>query len=326
MRKILSVLAILFLLSSCANDLDLNEGWKDIPIVYGIIEPSDTAQYIRVERALTNAKTSALELAKNADSLYYDEVEVSLLKGSDKYVLERVDGNLEGYQREEGLFVDDPNYLYKINTSELNLEGNELVRLNIKRPGIEKPVEAVVKTLGHYFFNKPRPDNPHKINWSYATYETIRWTNSKNAVEYEVYVVTHYKEKSKSDPDAVFVAKKDVWRVAKGVEDNHVDIFGKDYYIHIGAAIPNDDDKIREFKNFEFKVLAIGQELKDYVYVNSVNLGITASQEIPIYTNLSDGLGIFASSWEINFEGLRILNGSLDSLINGVYTKHLNFE
>ena len=71
MRLILLLCVFAFAMVSCDNELDTIEEYKDIPVVYGFISLSDTAQYIRIERAFVDPNQSALDLAQNPDSLYY---------------------------------------------------------------------------------------------------------------------------------------------------------------------------------------------------------------------------------------------------------------
>jgi hypothetical protein len=100
----------------------------------------------------------------------------------------------------------------------------------------------------------------------------------------------------------------------------------KNFFTFLGAAIEESVDKERVLDHLEFRVLAVGQELSDYIEINGVNLGITASQEIPQYTNLSEGLGIFSSKYEISLDNLRVITATMDSIVNGIYTRHLNFK
>ena len=69
---------ILFLLS-CDNELDIIEPSGELPVVYGLLDPSDTIQLIRVERAFIDPVTSALVLAKDPEVLFYDDNTLSLI-------------------------------------------------------------------------------------------------------------------------------------------------------------------------------------------------------------------------------------------------------
>jgi len=106
MRYLAFCSLLVFLLSACDNELNVIEDRKDIPVVYGFLTASDTAQYIRLEKAFVDPTTSALDLAKIPDSLYYDDelvtVEITDEDTDETYRLVRVDGNNEGYVRDEG--------------------------------------------------------------------------------------------------------------------------------------------------------------------------------------------------------------------------------
>ena len=58
----LAVLAA-FLLTACSNDLEVAAPWKDIPVVWGMISRSDTAHYVRVEKAFLDPAVPAGTIA-----------------------------------------------------------------------------------------------------------------------------------------------------------------------------------------------------------------------------------------------------------------------
>ncbi len=105
MRKILVLLiacCVSVSLQNCSNEFELTEKWKDITVVYGLLDGSDTAQYILIEKAFLDESTSALLIAQNPDSLFYNNIivemqEIPVSGGSGSFfVLDRVDANLEG--------------------------------------------------------------------------------------------------------------------------------------------------------------------------------------------------------------------------------------
>ena len=80
MKKLIVILSILSIvvMQSCSNEFELTENWKDITIIYGLLDASDTAQYIRIEKAFLDETTSALTIAQEADSIFYNNISVSL--------------------------------------------------------------------------------------------------------------------------------------------------------------------------------------------------------------------------------------------------------
>src|SRR5947207_9325485 len=99
MRKLSAAVIILSVFyASCSTDFNVTTTWKDITIVYGLLDASDTAQYIKVGKAFLDPSTSALTIAQNPDSLYYNDLTVVLEDNANGSTIqmEKVDGNLEG--------------------------------------------------------------------------------------------------------------------------------------------------------------------------------------------------------------------------------------
>ncbi|HQW02979.1 MAG TPA: hypothetical protein PLR30_10905, partial [Saprospiraceae bacterium] len=99
-----------------------------------------------------------------------------------------------------------------------------------------------------------------------------------------------------------------------------------EFYNSVSANIDVDPDATRLFESIDIIVWCGGKEFQDYQTITLANTGLTSTQEIPEYTNLSEGKGIFTSrgvSYNMDF-GLH--NQSLDSLKNGSVTGDLNFQ
>ena len=46
-------------LNSCSEDFQLTEPYKDIPVIYGLLNRADTAHYIRIHKTLVNKKIAS---------------------------------------------------------------------------------------------------------------------------------------------------------------------------------------------------------------------------------------------------------------------------
>ena len=74
-------------------------------------------------------------------------------------------------------------------------------------------------------------------------------------------------------------------------------------------------------------VNAGGEELYTFRSILSANTGITGvGGDLPSYTNLSEGAGIFTSSNAHTLRDFDLHPESLDSLQNGSITGDLNFQ
>src|SRR6185437_11084003 len=108
MRKLFSPLLIITALvgiSSCSTKFNIAAPYKNITVIYGLMDETDTAHYIRIEKAFLDQNKSAVVMAQNPDSSFYPEsqldVKMELIDPSGTidsiYSLSRVDLNNEGY-------------------------------------------------------------------------------------------------------------------------------------------------------------------------------------------------------------------------------------
>src|SRR5436853_64209 len=81
MKYIFFLLISFIMFSGCENDLDVVDKYTETTIVYCLLNPGDTSQYIRIEKSFLGEGNAYL-MAQNADSLYPDstKIQVSLQK------------------------------------------------------------------------------------------------------------------------------------------------------------------------------------------------------------------------------------------------------
>jgi hypothetical protein len=343
--KIASLACLFFVANSCNDDLNLVEPSKEpTPVIYGFLSLNDTATYLRVERSFISVKSSATELAKVADSLVYPaNVEVYLVrvKNSERYLLQKVDGNKEGYRRDTGVFASSPNYLYKVKNSILLLKSNELWRVDVQRKGETKPfAQTLTNVIGNYdITSTPVLGTQSSFGVSFET-KTDVTESDKSARFYAIKIIFNYEENiggttTKKHVDWQFTTNEK--RVGDASQDYSQQNFSKsstEFYQFLGNNIPVTAGASRVFKDMEFEVTAGGQEVVDFLSAGVANLGITGSQTIPIYTNIYDDvitkktpfLGIFGSRNKFSKKGFILNDPSLEILKTGTYTKQLNFR
>jgi hypothetical protein len=343
--------ACLFLVAnSCNDDLNLIEPNKDsIPIIYGFLSLNDTATYLRVERSFVDIKRSAVELAKIADSLVYPaNVEVYLVRKSnnERFLLQKIDGNTEGYRRDAGVFASLPNYLYKVKTSTLLLKPNERWIAEVRRKGETKPLaQAETQVIGNYENNMV---NILNIESAFpCTFETRESGPQKGDADlsarfYDIRIIFNYDE----TVSGTTTKKQVTWQFASGekrlirgtldpsYDQQSFTKNGRDFYEFLGNNIPITPGAARSFRDFDMEITAGGQEVIDLLSVGIANLGITGSQEIPVYTNVYDDIltkktayrGVFGSRSKTVRKGFAINQQSLEALKTGTFTKQLNFR
>jgi len=340
MNKLLLLLLFGLLLSSCSNDFEVTAPWKEIPVVYGILSPQDSAQYIRIEKAFLDPDKSALEIAQIVDSLYYPENSIAVyLERTDNQTrtqLRRVDGALEGYPREPGVFAGAPNWLYKTDAGFL-IQGGKTYRLIIERKDGRADITAettvpkdfvVVKpslatAVPVISFEKNTPGTPIQVN------------TDVNGYFFNITFRVRYFEKNLNG--TVASTNELVWQAATNVERDNVSNNGiykmlesiprNNFYNFLANNLqrvaPN---RYREFKNCDLIIDGGGIEIKEYLDTYNANNGLTGAEVFPNYTNISEGFGIFTAKYRTVVEGLKIDSKTVDSMRVSTITDTLGFR
>lgn len=334
MRIILAVVILsvsLFLFYSCDNTLDIIEESGEIPIVYGFLSPTDTIQFVRVERAFVDPNTSALELAKDPAVLYYDESVTVKIRNENTdtvYNLQRIDASAIGYPRESGIFPESPNILYAIHSDDIELNDEDGFILEIQLPNDAPLITARTRIVGESGITRPLEFDP-VVDFSEISPAQFRWRTGPNAKVYDLYLKVNYQEREAGED---WVNKSINWVMATDLPDDfdeNIEQYNQDaqgFFSFISRSIETDPNKLRRFVNMDLTVNGGTSELLEYQRVADANLGITSTQDVPTYTNISEGRGIFASTYSTVLQGVRISPATKDSLIEGRFTKDLNFQ
>ncbi|MEZ4983215.1 MAG: hypothetical protein R2769_16835 [Saprospiraceae bacterium] len=333
MNRLVALFSSIILLVGlgCSNDLDLVSTYKDIPVIYAKLAVSDTAHYVRVEKAFLDPNTNAFVLAQRADSLYYDDAIVSLEKVStgEKFTLERVDGNLEGYVRDSGLFAQSPNYLYKIKQSEIQLQENEAIKISVIRG--ENATETTATTTILPEMSLERPNGSPLNSWAS---QVIQWErNSEKTKIFDLEVIINIQEREANNPNGPVTTKTLVWKVATNItldpQDNNVRVSytipGDNFYSFLANSLER-TPVVRSLTGVIFRITGGSEEIETAYTVALANQGITGTQDPPVYSNVDGGRGVFASVSKLESVPFTLANNARDSLLNGRFTSGLGFQ
>jgi hypothetical protein len=333
MTKFLWLALCIYLFSAgCSNDFEVTAPWKDIPVVYGLLDIGDSAHYIRVEKAFLDARENALEIAQRPDSLYYQNAKVQLIRVSSgqAFTLQRVDGNIEGYPRENGIFAKSPNWLYKIDSSSIRLAVKEKIRFKLDRGnGLpEVTAETVVLEKGRQ--RTPQPVDG-RFAFQYNLPVKVSWSAAPEARIFDVVLKLNYAEWPVSNPSQV-QTKSLEWVWVRGLRADSpqpelsVEKTGLEFYQFLKGNLQENIGLRRIFLGTDLVIINGGAELEKFISVSQANSGLSGAQELPVFTNLSEGRGIFSSRNFLVTKNVQLTSESRDSLRFGIYTKSLNFQ
>lgn len=328
------VLIQLILLSSCSTDFNVITSWKDITIVYGLFDASDTAQYIRIGKAFLDPNTNALSIAQIPDSLYYKDLSVELEEYSNGNLvnttqLEKVDGNSEGLVKDTGIFANSPNTLYKT-TQTLNQDSR--YNLVITKPDNGSQTTASTAIINNFQIQRPTPSIKVNLLPGILSKAFVSWTSAKDGKIYALTIRFYYREYNKVDPSQVQQKSVD-WTLftskssndTLGTETMTEDLSGDNFYAFLNSAIPDDQNVFRTAGKLDFMFSVGGEALHIYNQVTLAQQGLTSGQVLPTYTNIHNGLGLLSSRFHKSVLQVPFDPRTIDSIACYGITSHLNF-
>lgn len=115
----LLAMVTLFYISGCSEKFHVAAPYKNYTVVYAYLDMTDTAHYIRIQKAFLDENKNALTMAQTSDSNFYANLDVKIERVDfssvihDVIHLKRVNLDQEGYPKQPGQFFQSPNYAYK---------------------------------------------------------------------------------------------------------------------------------------------------------------------------------------------------------------------
>ncbi|HMW10743.1 MAG: DUF4249 family protein [Bacteroidetes bacterium] len=331
MNKLLISFCLLCLsLSSCKTDVDLLAPYKEVMVIYGVLDPTDSVQYIRINKAFLG-EGNAYTFAQVADSFQYaDVLDVKLERYKNNNFAGAINlERFEGPPLKDGIFASAPNYLYRTTGLDSIYQDSEykLVVTNTQTGNVVTSKTAVVSKAGSII--NPNPSSLYGyVNFADPANPFVtKFSSSDKAKYYDLNIKFNYKEIEIANPSN-FEMKSIFFRV-DGVEKQsnnslEIPVSYTTFYSALRRLIPVNPFVKREAEPLDFVLVGGAEELYTYYQVNRPPTGI--NQSIPQYTNIEGGIGIFSSKYTDIVSHKSLSQTSMDSLINGAITKDLGFQ
>ncbi len=324
--KILLLLVTLVpVLFSCNKELNVNADWKDVTVVYGLLDQTQDTTFIKITKAFLGPG-DAMQFAKIPDSSNYpDKLEVRLDEYNGTILVNSLPCDtvtIHNKQAGDSIFYY-PDQLMYYTTAPLN--ENSLYKLFIKNKNTGKEVTAETELVGDFTIERPQIAS---FIPGY-TFE-VKWTPSKVGKRYQLVIRFWYQEAKKTDP-ANPVMKYIDWLVFNNIlaADNQMTSFdyffpGDAFYSVVGSKIKVDTSLAgRSAHHCDFIFTVAASALNTYMEVTEPSLSLV--QERPAYSNINNGIGIFSARFIKSSNNMEISSPTKAELKVNQYTKDLGF-
>ena len=318
---------ILPLLFSCETDFDVNANWKDVTIVYGLIDPNNEDQLIKINKAYLG-QGDAIQMASISDSTNYDP---SNLIVKIHRVREQVFNTYDTLStvvltdtvldKDDGLFSTDDNIIYTFKKPSSFYNTNSIYVLEILNLSSGQKVTSETEIINSFSFESLNPS----FEWGLYNGEladslrfrtkNIEWQNSNNGVIYQLDILINYLESG--------IVNSLSWSqpiVEYSSGNMSLKIKGDQFFQFLENNLDNNTPK--QFLNLDLVMTIGAQDLKTYIDVNQPFSGIV--QERPVFSNIDNGVGLFSSRYTYDeIKGIELTNSTLNYMINDL---DLGFE
>ena len=317
----------LIVLSSCETDFDVNADWDDVTVVYGLLDPNNEIQLIKINKAFIGAG-DAIQMASVSDSVNYtpSDLDVKLYRirslGFGQYdTLASVTLYDTIVEKDDGLFSTDDNIIYAFEKPLSFYNTNSIYVLEITNTNTNNIVSSQTEIINNFNFESLNSSfewglyNRDLVDSLKFRTKNIEWTKSTNGEIYQLDLIINYLEDGENES---IVWSQPLIEYTSG--NMSIKIKGDQFFNFLENNLSNNTTK--QFLNLDL-VMTVGTSyLMTYINVNKPFSGIV--QERPPFTNTNNGIGLFSSIYTYDeIYGIELTNATVNYMINDL---DLGFE
>ena len=331
---ILFILLINIVFISCDSSLDINADYKNIPVVYSLLDKNDTIQYIKLNKTFLGDE-SVSNMAQVSDSLNYENAVVNVLKYKNNSVVSTFSfEKTDTISKDDGFFANDNNIIYIYKGKIIN-EGEKpddyKFALDIDIPDVgklssETKVVSDVIISAPLGYNSPSAKNELTLYTNHFLSPEYKFTSGKNSGLFEYYLEFLYYEKINGEYKFKSIShsegSKSTGDLSGGVEFDFA-LKGEVLYKFVNEELSKSTNE-KVFYAIRYKFMSAGEDLSMYIDLTKPSYGIV--QEKPSFTNIVNGWGLFSSRTSTYSPYKKLDLSSLNYLSTGEITNSLNFK
>jgi len=314
MKKVFRFIFLFFIpvsFYSCETDFDVIADYREVAIVYGLLNQNDSIHYLRINKAFLG-EGNALTYAKVADSSSFgSDISVVITEispqGNKKDI---VFDTVTLYTKQPGDFYS-PGQLFYFAKAKLNADATYKLKIVNKKTLEEITSQTIL--IHDFSITQPKylppPHQPTTLNIrrSITSIQKFIWENAVNGKRYQFRFYFNYKELGFTG-DTVY--KKIDWvfplvnsESTSGNGESFVNYLNEDFFKLCETKIPYSDQAkenavAKRFASLcDLEVTAVGEEFTIYLDANGPSTGLLI--EKPSYSNITNGIGLLSCRYQI---------------------------
>ena len=334
MKKYFSLLLVAFMLislASCKKNLEVNADWKDVTVVYGLLDQTDTLHYVKVTKAFLGPG-DALQFAQLIDSSEYAQpLQVTMSEYNGSLLLRTlVLKDTLITNKDSGIFYAPFQHVYYTASK---LLPTFRYHLTIKNIVTQKVVEGDATLIGEMDIDKPAIFT--RVSFQSGKSSEVKWTSATSGKRYQVNIRIRYAEATVGVPNSTVIKSLDWLALSnirsltdKGGQTMDYFINGDAFYMFMGAQLHytdtvNGQRVTRALRDCDYIFTVGSEDLNTYMDVTEPSNTIV--QEKPAFTDIINGIGLFTARVVQSRDTLLFSTFTLDEIKTNQYTKNLGF-
>jgi len=332
------ILTLLIGISACNDELDPTAEWENIPVVYGMLNQNDSVHYIKVNKAFLGDAPAA-EMAAISDSLFYDNAIVYINQIESGNVVKRLDfvpvdtiPKPEEDNPNEVEFATDRNTIY-IYQGEIDAESNAgndyTYELHVEIPDENTECTSQLKLIsGAYIISPLSVQKLSLENYSFGSVST-EYRTGENGSLYQMVFRFYYLEVTDSGDTIKDLKPIEIsWPVKtlSGADqevslDRSVEQFYEELLIQVKEK-EGVTRLVRYPNSATFSLYVADEDFRIYSEISEPSYG--AVQEKPFFTNIENGVGLFAARYTQE-RTIPVTLSTVTKIATDTLTDQLNF-
>ena len=295
-KRLYLLLPLLAALCSCEVDFSPNADWKEVPVVYCVLDQDDSLSTVRVERCYLS-EGDIYSGASVSDSFNYPEgsIQVAILAYNWGQLVDSIPFQYTTVDRESGDFLSEGQPIYTAVTKN-RLRDGYTYELRIRRIAdgsmlARATTNLLIKAQGNLLIS---PRQGAAFGFSLTRNCPIEWRAMQNGRMYQPIVRFYYVYKYLG-MDTCYIDLPCNTRVCKPPYTTTYTIpYSRTAFLTALKEYFADDTNTKIYPEL-FDIYIYGCNEALYAYLHSESSASNIDESQAIYTNIEGGLGVFAA-------------------------------